>query len=97
LGKISRSGWTRSSRNKKAQDGGNRTLGKTQTGKVSIMEANKKVKRVASLYVQGLRMYILLGQSDEAQAIRRVKASLERHGWLQGVEPRALVRVGGAA
>ena len=61
------------------------------------MEANKKVKRVASLYVQGLRMYILLGQSDEAQAIRRVKASLERHGWLQGASPRALVRVGGAA
>lgn len=52
---------------------------------------------MASLYVQGLRMYILLGQSDEAQAIRRVKASLERHGWLQGVEPRALVRVGGVA
>ena len=61
------------------------------------METKRKVKRVASLYVQGLRMYIILGQSDEAQAIRRVKASLERHGWLQGVEPRALVRFGGAA
>ncbi len=61
------------------------------------METKRKVKRVASFYVQGLRMYIILGQSDEAQAIRRVKASLERHGWLHGVEPRALVRFGGAA
>lgn len=61
------------------------------------METKRKVKRVAGISVQGLRMYVLLGQADEAQAIRRVKASLERHGWLQGVEPRALVRVGGAA
>jgi hypothetical protein len=61
------------------------------------MEAQRKVKRVAGLQVQGLRMYILLGQTDEAQAVQRVKASLERHGWLQGVEPRALVRVGGVA
>ena len=61
------------------------------------MEANKKVKRVAGINVQGMRLYILLGQTDESQAIRRVKASLERHGWLQGASPRALVRVGGAA
>ena len=61
------------------------------------MEAQKKVKRVAGLNVQGMRLYLLLGQTDEAQAIRRVKASLERHGWLQGASPRALVRVGGAA
>jgi hypothetical protein len=61
------------------------------------VEATRKVKRVASLYVQGLRLCIILGQADEAQAIRRVKASLERHGWLHGVEPRALVRFGGAA
>jgi hypothetical protein len=61
------------------------------------MEAQRKVKGVASLYVQGLRLYILLGQTDEATAIQRVKASLERHGWLQGVEPRALVRFGGVA
>jgi hypothetical protein len=61
------------------------------------MEAKRKVKRVAGINVQGMRLYILLGQADEAQAIRRVKASLERHGWLQGVDPRALVRVGGVA
>ena len=61
------------------------------------MEANKKVKRVATLQVHGLRMFILLGQTDEAQAVRRVTASLERHGWLQGCDPRALVRIGGAA
>ena len=61
------------------------------------MEETRKVKRVAGINVQGMRLYILLGQTDEAQAIRRVKASLERHGWLHGVEPRALVRFGGAA
>lgn len=61
------------------------------------MDAQKKVKRVASLQVHGLRIAILLGQSDEAQALGRVRASLERHGWFQGVEPRALVRVGGVA
>lgn len=56
-----------------------------------------KVKRVVSLQVAGLQLSILLGQSDEAQALVRVQTSLERHGWLQGVEPRALVRVGGVA
>lgn len=57
----------------------------------------QKVKRITSVYVQGLRLSVLLGQADEAMAIRRVKASLERHGWLQGACPRELVRVGGAA
>lgn len=61
------------------------------------MEAKRKVKRVAGLQIHGLRLYILLGQADKDQAIRRVTASLERHGWLRGVEPRALVRVGGLA
>jgi hypothetical protein len=61
------------------------------------MEAKRKVKRVAGLQINGLRMYILLGQADRTQALSRVTASLERHGWLQGVEPRELVRVGGVA
>ena len=57
----------------------------------------RKVKRVVSLQVAGLRLAVLLGQADEAQALVRVQTSLERHGWLQGVEPRALVRLGGVA
>lgn len=57
----------------------------------------QKVKRVAFLQIQNLRLSILLGKADEAQAIKRITASLERHGWLQGACPRALVRVGGAA
>lgn len=61
------------------------------------MEPKRKVKRVASLQVHGLRIAILLGQSDEAQALVRVQRSLERHGWFQGLDPRALVRVGGVA
>lgn len=62
-----------------------------------MQSQTRKVKRVASLQVHGLRISILLGQADEAQALTRVQHSLERHGWFQGVEPRALVRVGGAA
>jgi len=62
------------------------------------MQTNsQKVKRVVPMQVAGLRLSILLGQADEAQAMVRVQSSLERHGWLQGVEPRALVRVGGMA
>ena len=62
------------------------------------MQANlPKVKRIIPLQVAGLRVAVLLGQADEAQALVRVQTSLERNGWLQGVEPRALVRVGGAA
>lgn len=57
----------------------------------------RKVKRVVSLQVAGLQLSVLLGQADEAQALVRVQSSLERHGWLQGVEPRMLVRVGGVA
>jgi len=56
---------------------------------------SRKVKRIIPLQVAGLRLAVLLGQADEAQALVRVQTSLERHGWLQGVEPRALVRVGG--
>lgn len=56
---------------------------------------SRKVKRIIPLQVAGLRLAVLLGQTDEAQALVRVQTSLERHGWLQGVEPRALVRVGG--
>ena len=59
------------------------------------MADGKKVKRVVSVRVSGLQISILLGQTDEAQALVRVQTSLERHGWLQGIEPRALVRVGG--
>lgn len=58
---------------------------------------SQKVKRIIPLQVAGLQLSVLLGQADEAQALVRVQSSLERHGWLQGVEPRALVRVGGAA
>ena len=61
------------------------------------MADGKKVKRVVSVRVSGLQISILLGQTDEAQALVRVQTSLERHGWLQGIEPRALVRVGGVA
>jgi hypothetical protein len=57
----------------------------------------RKVKRIIPLQVAGLQLSVLLGQADEAQALVRVQSSLERHGWLQGVEPRALVRVGGVA
>lgn len=57
----------------------------------------RKVKRIIPLQVAGLQLSVLLGQANEAQALVRVQTSLERHGWLQGVEPRALVRVGGAA
>lgn len=57
----------------------------------------RKVKRVVSMQVAGLQLSILLGQTDEAQALVRVQTSLERHGWLQGIAPRALVRVGGVA
>lgn len=57
----------------------------------------QKVKRIIPMQVAGLQLSVLLGQADEAQALVRVQTSLERHGWLQGVEPRALVRVGGAA
>jgi len=58
---------------------------------------DQKVKRVVSLRVAGLQLSVLLGQADEAQALVRVQTSLERHGWLQGIDPRALVRVGGVA
>lgn len=58
---------------------------------------SQKVKRVITLQGAGLRLSILLGKADEAQAIKRITASLERHGWLQGACPRALVRVGGVA
>lgn len=57
----------------------------------------RKVKRIIPLQVAGLQLSVLLGQSDEAQAVQRVQNSLERHGWLQGIAPRALVRVGGVA
>lgn len=57
----------------------------------------RKVKRIIPLQVAGLQLSVLLGQADEAQALVRVQSSLERHGWLQGVEPRALVRVGSVA
>lgn len=57
----------------------------------------RKVKRIIPLQVAGLQLSVLLGQADEAQALVRVQSSLERHGWLQGVAPRALVRVGGVA
>ena len=57
----------------------------------------RKVKRIIPMQVAGLQLSVLLGQADEAQALVRVQSSLERHGWLQGVEPRALVRVGGVA
>ena len=58
---------------------------------------SQKVKRIIPLQVAGLQLSVLLGQADEAQALVRVQTSLERHGWLQGVEPRALVRAGGVA
>ncbi len=62
------------------------------------MQANlPKVMRIIPLQVAGLRVAVLLGQADEAQALVRVQTSLERHGWLQGTSPRDLVRVGGAA
>ena len=57
----------------------------------------RKVKRIIPMQVAGLQLSVLLGHADEAQALVRVQTSLERHGWLQGVEPRALVRVGGMA
>lgn len=62
-----------------------------------MQSQSQKVKRVVSMQVAGLQLSVLLGQADEAQALVRIQTSLERHGWLQGVEPRALVRVGGVA
>jgi len=61
------------------------------------MEANKKVKRVINLQGAGIQIAIILGRADAEHAVKRVSASLERHGWLKGCDPRALVRIGGAA
>lgn len=57
-----------------------------------------KVKKIVSMQAGRLQLSIRLGQDvNEAQAVQRVRASLERHGWLHGSDPRELVRIGGAA
>jgi len=56
-------------------------------------------RRVKSLYtrVAGQPVHIVLHTQQPIKAVQRLIAAAIRHGWLQGVEPRMLVRDGGVA
>lgn len=62
-----------------------------------MQNRNEKVKKVVPVQIGGMTIGIILGQADQAQAVKRVTSSLARHGWLADQPPRDLVRVGGRA